>query len=291
MATLWEVIAVATAHHQAGRLSAAEEICRAVLAVEPEHPEALHLLGIVTDRAGQPEAALGYIRRAIRADDTQATFHNSLGNVLMRQGRLPEAIASYRRALEVRPQAAEVHYNLGNALKEQGCTEWAIHHYLQALTLRPDFADAYCDLGTALVDQGRLDEPATCYQRALGLQPGLVRARSHYLYLLRYDPRVTAAAMLAAHREFECEHAAVLRSEWKPHENSPDPQRPLRLGFVSPVFCQGPVGAFTIGVVEHLDRAQCRVLFYSDRMQPDDLTQRFKDAADEWRETSCQSDE
>ena len=79
MATISELLAVALKHHTAGRLEAAEEIYRRVLAEAPDHPEALHLLGTIAHQAGQHEAAVQYIERAIKLKGDVPSYHNNLG--------------------------------------------------------------------------------------------------------------------------------------------------------------------------------------------------------------------
>jgi Tfp pilus assembly protein PilF len=80
--TTAQALQVALGHHHAGRLAEAEGIYRQILAVEPRHAGALHLLGVVAHQAGHHEAALDLIRRAIGENPAAASFHNNLGNVL-----------------------------------------------------------------------------------------------------------------------------------------------------------------------------------------------------------------
>ena len=44
-------------HHSAGRLADAEAVYRQVLETEPDHPTALHMLGVVAYQAGKPDLA------------------------------------------------------------------------------------------------------------------------------------------------------------------------------------------------------------------------------------------
>src|SRR5262245_21485892 len=107
MSTIPDALATALEHHQAGRLSAAEQIYRQILTVEPDHVHALHLLGVITYRTGNLAAGIEYIRRAIALKGTVPVFHGNLGNALKSQGNVDEAIAAYRRALELKPDFVE----------------------------------------------------------------------------------------------------------------------------------------------------------------------------------------
>ena len=79
MATISEALAIAIQHHQAGRLQAAEQIYRQILAVEPNHADAIHLLGVIAPRSGKHEIAVEYIGRAIGLNGNVAAFHDNLG--------------------------------------------------------------------------------------------------------------------------------------------------------------------------------------------------------------------
>ena len=103
MATIPAALAIAFQHHQAGRLAEAEQIYRQILAAEPNHADALHLLGVIAHQMGRHEVAVEYIGRAIGLKADAAAYHNSLGEARRALRRLPEALACYRRALELEP--------------------------------------------------------------------------------------------------------------------------------------------------------------------------------------------
>jgi tetratricopeptide (TPR) repeat protein len=179
MATTSEALAIAIQHHQAGRLPTAEQIYRQILQAEPNHADAIHLLGVIAHQAGKHEVAVEYIRRAVGLKGNAADFHINLGRAYGALRRTAEAVACYRRALELKPDFAEAHYNLGNALTDQGKLDEAIACYRRVLDLKPDFAAAHINLGNALRDQGKLDEAIACYRRALELTPDFALAHNN----------------------------------------------------------------------------------------------------------------
>ncbi len=171
MATIPEALAIAVRHHQAGQLQVAAQIYRRILTVQPNHADALHLLGVIASQVGKHEVAVEYIERAIRLQGNTAAFHANLGGAYRALHRMPEAIASCRRAVELKPDYAEAHNNLGVAFKDQGNLKEAAACYHRALELKPDYADAHGNLGAAFQVQGKLDEAVACYVRALDLKP------------------------------------------------------------------------------------------------------------------------
>ncbi len=82
MATTSEAWAIAVQHHQAGRLQAAERICRQILVVEPNHADAWHLSGVINAQTGNHRVAVEYIRRALTVKPDWAEAHDNLGNAL-----------------------------------------------------------------------------------------------------------------------------------------------------------------------------------------------------------------
>jgi len=176
MATLPEAMAAAMAHHRAGRLPQAEQICRQILAVEPQYPEALNLLGVLALQARQHEPAIDLLGRAVALRPQVAKFHNDLAAAYLGAGRLDEALAGCRRSLEIDAAFPEAHFNLAVVLRAKGRLDEAIESCRKALAIRPDYVDAHNNLGTLLQARGRLDEALACYQRALEIAPGYVRA-------------------------------------------------------------------------------------------------------------------
>jgi tetratricopeptide (TPR) repeat protein len=212
-------VQLALSHQQAGRLQQAESIYRQVLAVDPNHADALHYLGVLALQVGQPAAAIDSLRRAIavnphvavfhgnlgsaygaagrmdeaiesfrtaiRIDANFADAHNNLGTALMKTGRLEEAAASFRRAIQLRPQAAEYHNHLGSALQDLERLDQAVAAYRQALRIRPEFGDARYNIALALSKQGQLDLAKTNYEQALRINPQHADAHNNLGNVLR----------------------------------------------------------------------------------------------------------
>jgi predicted O-linked N-acetylglucosamine transferase (SPINDLY family) len=198
VATISEALQVAFQHHQAGRLDLAEEIYRRVLAVEPNHADAWHLLGAAALQRGRPQIAEAHIQRAIGLKGTDAAFHNNLGEARRAQGKTREAVECFRRALELKPDYAAAYANMGLALQELGRTEEAADCYRRMMELSPDDARAHNLLGTLFKQTGNLEEAVGCYRRALVLNSSYTEAYSNLGNTLKDLDRLDEA--VAAHR-------------------------------------------------------------------------------------------
>ncbi|MGO9115432.1 MAG: sulfotransferase [Thermoguttaceae bacterium] len=156
MATISDAFSIAVQHHQAGRLQAAEQIYRQILAVTPNHADAIHLLGAIAHQVGKLDEAVAFYRRALELSPEYAEAHHNLGLALKDMGKLTEAVACYRRVLQLKPEYAEVHNDLGIALRAQGRPDEAAASFRRALELKPDYVKAHSNLGNALKEIGDL---------------------------------------------------------------------------------------------------------------------------------------
>ena len=158
--------------HQAGDLDAAGAAYRRILAADPRHPDATHLLGVLDLQRGRPDAALDAIARAVALDPRRAAFRNNLGVALRAAGRLDEAAAAYREAHRLDPDDPDALANLGVALHDLGRPAEARPHLEAALARDPDHVDALFNLANLLLTAGAAGQAVPLYRRARDRAPG-----------------------------------------------------------------------------------------------------------------------
>ena len=173
------LFAAGLAHHQAGRLAQAETHYRDTLALQSDHADALHLLGVIASQIGRHDVAVDLIGRAIAHDQTSSLYYSNHGLALAGLRRFEEAIKSYDRALSLRPDNAEVLYARGNALVALERPHDALEAYRRAVLAKPDHAEALCNRGAVLAGLGRNDEALASYDCALAVAPGFGEALSN----------------------------------------------------------------------------------------------------------------
>jgi predicted O-linked N-acetylglucosamine transferase (SPINDLY family) len=308
--------------YQSGRLAEAEKFFQQVLALDPRHADALHLLGIIAHLLGQNERAVEMIGKAIESNPTIAAYHANRGTALQELGRLEEAIAAFNTALRCKPDYAAAHYNKGNALKELGRPEEAILAFSAALRLKPDYTEAYTNMGDALKELGRLEEAIAAFDTALRLEPdaadihsnrasALLDLRrygdaiaafttalrfkpddadihSNLVMCLYYQPGTSDESILQASRRFAEQIAARPRTSFM---NSAEPGRRLRIGYVSGDLKRHPVGYFLAPVLPNHDPDAVEIYCYSNRREADDMTAKLRRAAHHWRSLIGLSDD
>jgi tetratricopeptide (TPR) repeat protein len=170
------VFSEAYAAHRAGRLDDAERGYRALLAADPTHAQALHMLGVVRHQRGQHDEAADLLHRAAELAPGDAGLQLNLGNVLKALGRFDEALVHFDDALRIQPDFGPAHYNLGNAYASEKRFEEAVASYSRAARAQPGHAPTHNNLGTALQALGRHEQARDAFLDALRLQPSYAGA-------------------------------------------------------------------------------------------------------------------
>ena len=340
---------------QAENFDAAERAYRAVLQLDPTHPQALVLLGMIAGMFGDFQVAIDCFLRALQRDSSNADIYHNLGETYrhlgdtgkaipcfakaielrpelymayrsaadtalaaaqnaqqaehqnelkrlalqylrrlgasLQKARHPEAVPVYREALELGPSDFETLLGFGSCLAAHGVPSEAVDIFQRAIAVDPQNANAFCEMGTSLYSLRRWAEASEAFRSALRIEPQHKVARSnlvttdlmHQLYEDEHAPE----EIFDRHRrwgdEITAELAAVAAAEAKPFANTRDPDRRLRVGFVSPDFKDHPVARFFMPLLAHHDRAALDIYCYAERERIDAYTDVMQKAGGTWR--------
>lgn len=171
-------LASAWQFHKACRFADAARSYHVVLLRQPDHPEALHLFGVLHHQNGYFGRAVELMGRAV-ALAPRADYYANLAEAYRALGEHQQAIDCCQAALQLQPIYPEVINNLGLALHDLGRYDEAIDQFRSALRLRPTFALTQNNLGTTLREQGRADEAIEAFRAAIQLDTGLAKAHSN----------------------------------------------------------------------------------------------------------------
>src|SRR5215470_809448 len=233
-------------------------------------------------RAGDVKAAQRW--RAIAAEQLTCVGQLHAG---VRSGARAEI--AFRRAIELDPDNGEAYWHYASLLGQMGRFSEAEPHYRRSIELRPGFARAYSYLASILRLLDRAEEADALYMQALKIEPGEAAAAqavsSGRLMSLNYRSDVSAEEILAEHTRWGDAQIARALEPMVPFPNDPDPDRPLRVGYVSPDFRQHSVIYFLEPLLAHHDRSAIDVTCYAEVSEPDAVTERFKSLARRWRST------
>ncbi len=313
-------------HGRLGDFEAAIRCCRKSLALRPGDPDTLYNLAQACLHDGDPAAAAASYREVLHRRPDHFDTLNNLGYALQCRGQYAEAAACHERALGVQPQHPDALINLGIARHGLGKPDAAVEAYQTALRVAPGSARAWYNLGFALYARERYADAATAYRRALERQPDHLAAYVNLGALLLDEGRhaetdrcLRAAlavkpeapettqpwqALLFAMNAYETDSGRVAREhrawgQWMrrlhapqtDHANDPDPERPLRVGYVSPDFCDHSVAFFFEPLLVHHDPTRIHAVCYADVHRPDRVTRYLQHYAATWRDICGLGDE
>ena len=199
-----DTLRAAIAHHQAAKHAEAEALYWTVLDVEPDHPRALYLFGLLLLDIARNHEAVTTLEMAAASRPGHASTLTNLVRALLADGRPAEALAV---ASSCAIQSAEIAFLRGTALNALGQPDAAAELLEQAVALDPANAAAFLNLGNACADLDRLEEAEAHCRRAIGLAPRLAEAHASLGFVLTSCGRLDEA--IAA-----CEAAIALRPDF-----------------------------------------------------------------------------
>jgi tetratricopeptide (TPR) repeat protein len=188
--------------HGAGRLPEAEQAYRQVLAAQPGHADAMHMLGVLASQCGQPQAALACLDQAIALKPSAVLFHVNRAGALLALRQLDAAEAACHEALRLKRNCAEAWQVLGHVLADGNRSEEAVAAYRGALRLKADLPEIHSHLGLALRLSGRLDDAAVALRQEVRRSPQDSNAHGNLASIMKELGRLDEA---------EAEYRAALR--------------------------------------------------------------------------------
>ena len=276
---------------ETGQLPEAAQSFRAATHHAPNFAGAYDNLGIVLQRLGQRDAAQAAHRQAVRLAPLNAAFQTHLATALLEAGDIAGAVAAYQQALRSNPNHLEARWGLGNAYLIDQKLDEAAAAYHAALALNPNLAEARGNLANVYKAQARLDESIRENRRAAALAPGDPTYLSALLLVLNYHPDYDAPRIASELSAFEKTFGQPLAKTIEPHLNSRDPDRVLRIGYVSADYYHHACAYFLFPLLKHHDRRQVEIFLYSSVTKPDRFTHEFQTLPHHWRDIARLSDE
>jgi predicted O-linked N-acetylglucosamine transferase (SPINDLY family) len=308
--------------HAGGHPDAAAALMARAVARAPKVAAYHANLGAALHAARRHREAAAALQQAAALDPKLVAAHFNLGNLLRDMGDLAGAVTAYARALRLKPDYREALNNIAVTLWEDGRPDQAAAYAELAVSLYPDSATTHLvhgealrhagrlgeattalhnarlrgadpiavarNLGHVLLTQGDIDGAIACMDKALadpaaGLPDDRARLHSSLLFTLNYRDDLSPEQLSQQHRAWPRGHAPAAPLPDAARERDRDPERPLRIGYVSPDFVTHSVASFLEPLLAAHDRNATTVHCYSGVRRPDAVTQRLAARAALWR--------
>jgi len=171
---LEQLLDSAMAAHQSGGHAEAAASYQKILAADPDHADALHLLGLLKHESGQSKEALTLIARAISLAPQALQYLGNKAAILGQLGRLEEANKAYRDAIAAAPETVDLYLDLAKILEETDETANAIDTLETARRLEPAHDQLCVDLARLLSQTERAPEAVSILNEVIGRHPQII---------------------------------------------------------------------------------------------------------------------
>jgi predicted O-linked N-acetylglucosamine transferase (SPINDLY family) len=307
-----------------GDRGAAIDAWRRAIALQPALASAHARLGVALQDSGELAQAIAHFVLAVQHRPGDARAWNNLAAALLAQDRAAEAEIAARKSLEIDAMRTSAAHNLGRALLSQGRREeagqvlesvvardprnghaWdllgicrleggsllaARQAFAQSVAADPSHAAPWVRLGGVCTHLGLDEEAVEAYRKAEALSPqDATQIGSTLLFALQYDGTHSTQEVFEAHRTWARRHAPVnpITSVFR---NSREPERRLRIGYVSPRFHQSSAAFLHVPVIERHDRDLFEIHCYAHQELDDSVTARIKASGVTWTDARSFND-
>jgi tetratricopeptide (TPR) repeat protein len=166
-----------------GRMEEAAAALEEAVALQPDHSDAVVLLGTTLSRLGRLDEAISFLEGAAQRSPNTFWPLVELGRIYIDLGDYDQAIETLSTAASRRADVAQPFELLAVAYQSTGQMEQAINAWQQAVTVSPNNALLHVQLGDALAEADRIEEAIAAYRAALAINPNNGRARDGLLVL------------------------------------------------------------------------------------------------------------
>lgn len=260
-----------------------------------------------------------YFKKALEKDQSLPEASNNYANLLMRRNKYDEAEAMYLQALEARADYPEALGGLGNLCLRQreydkakgyfeqvleispghplplyslGVLLWnqndfsAAMPYFEELAAREETSPLYLNmLGVSAVSMCDCEKAFAAFRRMIDLPDNNIPSfHSNYIFALHYDEKMSDEDIFDAHLEWNRRYAAEEKDLSRPHKNLRNPDKKLKIAYLSGDFRAHSVAFFAAPLLEAHDRSQVEVYAYSNVQKPDKMTGEIKQTVDHWKD-------
>ena len=290
-AEVWDHLGVA--QRQAGQFDQAHQSFSRSLELDSVRPDTWMNLANLQSAQMSYAGAVASFQRALKLRPKSAPTYVNLAIAQYKLGLFEQSAKSCRRAIEIEPHLFEAHLGLGNAFMELGQFAAALSCFENALQLNPNRSQVHSALALIFGQLGQYEDSISASRRSLRLSPNQVATYSYLLFSLSHveSDATTPESVFVEHQAFGNQFEAPFRKHWPTHQNDRNPERKLRIGFVSGDFYNHAVATFIEPVWAELDRNQVEIWAYYNFHQEDFLTQRLRSLAQHWRNVTDLGDQ
>lgn len=259
---------------------------RRAVAVQPRNFDANFKLAYLLVEIDQPAEAERLLHQALRSNPNSLDAHALLVNLYLSKGDLANAAAEAEAALKLRPDWLDLLFDYGLILKRLARPAEAEAVFRRAIGIDQTYVRAYQMLGAVLISQCRIQEALDVFDDGRKHCVDAFDLESPEMFALNCKDDISIDDLFARHADYGRRLEQLHVARFEPFGNVRDPNRRLRIGYVSGDFQYHVVPLFLLPLLEERDRSAFEVYCYSTGDTADKITERLRSLADVWREAA-----
>ena len=310
-------------HQERGSKDIAYEFFIKAIAAKNDFSYAHNAAGKILADAKKTEEAKKYFEQSIQHNKNYWDAYINMATLLKNIKQYEESIKYFKVAATIK-NSAEIQANVGQLYKFLDDTKNSIKHYEAAIALDPNFLAALNNLGSMYYNSLDYEKSFVLYERVLKLDPahatslnnfaGLLKhmgqlekamdyyrksmlfapdrdgAYSNMLLAMIYTASVSPEEIYEASVEFGKRFAdPFLRT--RPMIRDKNPERKIRIGYVSPDLRLHAVNYFFENLLQNHNHDQFEIYAYSNVKTEDFVTERLKKEFDHWHNIRDKTDD
>ena len=276
--------------HKAGNVPEAENLYKQIIAKTPTHADSYNMLSIIYGQRRDFNAAKESVNKALELQPNNLAYNFGKAFILTNMLDYAGAEESYKKVVALNKNFPDAYLQLGIIQRDMGKISEAINNFKICLAIAPNSMPAIANLGNTIFDTGDVTEALKYYKKGAEMQPNNADVASNFILSLHYDELSTRDELFAMAKKWAEKFMPESLAK-KTHPNTKEPERKLRIGYVSADFKAHPVGFYLEGVFENHDKNNFEIYCYANQMHSDKITQKIAKAADKWFVISEMPDE
>ncbi len=257
---------------------------RSMLPTHGQNAQLHEAIGLLQFRIGALDQAAFHFDKARHLEPTRSDMHSNYATAINMQGKPADAVEPFRKAVSLDAKSFPAQLGLSSALIGVRDFEPAIEAARAATKIASMRPEGWVNLSIALSRSGQGAEAIKVLEEAIGLMPSEILLHTNLAAALNYRPEATPQHVFEAHVNLGRVLANAYGGGIRSFNNDPNPDRPLRIAYVSADFKDHPVASFIAPVLAAHDRVNYRPYCYSTVQNPDATTERLRALAPEWRD-------
>jgi len=246
-----------------------------------EDMENVRLLVKAMQQMGLTARAIEALKEAIGVDSPRPKVMFELAMFFEKIGQLDKAEEWCKKIVKLTPYPLAYNW-LGILCHRTGRASEAVQYLQKTVELAPENMYAWTDLATFLLQSGDTQKGFELLRKAVDKAPDNSRIHANLLFYMHHLPDLDRQAIFEEHKRWGQRHAPISMAETS-HNNTVEPERKLRIGYISPDFKRHAVAYYFEPLLDSHNRDVVEVYGYGNIDRPDPTTSRLQKKFDCYR--------